>query len=221
MEHSQCVPFDWHLDNTSIGFSGLDSSAISDGSSAKFRKVYNDNSTTSNDVFYYIYALFNSAEYKKKYSNNLGKEMPRIPYLKDFKSWQSIGKKLAELHLDYEKADPYQSVKIIKKNDDYKVQKIRFLAKDKKDTIIFNDNIVISNIPLQVYDYQINGRSPLEWVIDQYQYSVDKESGIIDDPNKFDENKGGKYVFDLILSLITVSLETQKLIKELPEYKEI
>ncbi len=221
MEQSQCVPFDWHLDNTSIGFSGLDSSAISDGSLAKFRKVYNDNSITSNDVFYYIYALFNSAEYKKKYSNNLGKEMPRIPYLKDFKSWQSIGEKLAELHLNYEKADPYQSVKIIKKNDDYKVQKIRFLAKDKKDTIIFNDSITISNIPLQVYDYQINGRSPLEWVIDQYQYSVDKESGIIDDPNKFDENKGGKYVFDLILSLITVSLETQKLIKELPEYKEI
>ena len=105
--------------------------------------------------------------------------------------------------------------------DDYRVTKIKFLSKDRKDTIIFNDNITISNIPLEAYDYVVNGRSPLEWVMDQYQYTADKESGIIDDPNLYDEEKGGKYVFDLILSLITVSLETQKLIKELPEYKEI
>lgn len=135
-------------------------------------------------------------------------------------------KKLIDLHLNYEKAPAYQEVKIEykKKNmtkDDYRVTKIKFLSKDRKDTIIFNDNITISNIPLEAYDYVVNGRSPLEWVMDQYQYTVDKESGIIDDPNLYDEEKGGKYVFDLILSLITVSLETQKLIKELPEYKEI
>lgn len=112
-------------------------------------------------------------------------------------------------------------MKIEKNTEDYKVTKIRYLLKDRKDTIIFNDHIIISNIPLKAYDYVVNGRSPIDWVLDQYQYTVDKESGIIDDPNTYDEVKGGKYVFDLILSLITVSLETQKLIKELPEYKEI
>lgn len=135
-------------------------------------------------------------------------------------------KKLIDLHLNYEKTPAYQEVKIEYKKkdvtkDDYRVTKIKFLSKDRKDTIIFNDNITISNIPLEAYDYVVNGRSPLEWVMDQYQYTADKESGIIDDPNLYDEEKGGKYVFDLILSLITVSLETQKLIKELPEYKEI
>ena len=105
--------------------------------------------------------------------------------------------------------------------DDYRVSKIRFLSKERKDTILFNDNITIGNIPLEAYDYVVNGRSPIEWVLDQYQYSVDSESGIVDDPNLYDKNKGGKYVFDLLLSLLTVSLETLRLIGLLPKYEEI
>ena len=147
--------------------------------------------------------------------------MPRIPFLENFWKYSEIGKKLADLHLNYEKAPAYVKVRIEKKCDDYHVDKIRFLSKDRKDTIIFNQNITISNIPLSAYDYVVNGRSPLEWVMDQYQYSVDSDSGIIDDPNQYDPIKGGKYIFDLILSLITVSLETQKLIASLPEYKEL
>lgn len=226
MEQAQSIPVEWINDNTQgslfefAGF-GQNESTLNDKAISLFKERYSDKSITSSSVFSYIYAVLNSKSYREKYSNNLGKEMPRIPFLKDFWGWSNIGKALIDLHLNYEKAKPYAGVKIEKNTEDYKVTKIRYLLKDRKDTIIFNDHIIISNIPLKVYDYVVNGRSPIDWVLDQYQYTVDKESGIIDDPNTYDEVKGGKYVFDLILSLITVSLETQKLIKELPEYKEI
>ena len=231
MEQAQSIPVEWINDNTQgslFEFAGFDQNedTLNDKALSLFKERYGDKSITSSSVFSYIYAVLSSKSYREKYSNNLGKEMPKIPFLKDFEKWSEIGKKLIDLHLNYEKAPAYQEVKIEYKKkdmtkDDYRVTKIKFLSKDRKDTIIFNDNITISNIPLEAYDYVVNGRSPLEWVMDQYQYTVDKESGIIDDPNLYDEEKGGKYVFDLILSLITVSLETQKLIKELPEYKEI
>lgn len=231
MEHAQSIPIEWINDNVQgslfeLAGYGQNEDTLNDKAISLFKERYGDKSITSSSVFSYIYAVLNSKSYREKYSNNLGKEMPRIPFLKDFEKWSEIGKKLIDLHLNYEKAPAYQEVKIEYKKkdmtkDDYRVTKIKFLSKDRKDTIIFNDNITISNIPLEAYDYVVNGRSPLEWVMDQYQYTADKESGIIDDPNLYDEEKGGKYVFDLILSLITVSLETQKLIKELPEYKEI
>lgn len=226
MEHAQSIPIEWINDNVQgslfelAGF-GQNEDTLNDKAISLFKERYGDKSITSSSVFSYIYAVLNSKSYREKYSNNLGKEMPRIPFLKDFWGWSNIGKDLIDLHLNYEKAKPYAGVKIEKNTEDYKVTKIRYLLKDRKDTIIFNDHITISNIPLKAYDYVVNGRSPIDWVLDQYQYTVDKESGIIDDPNTYDEVKGGKYVFDLILSLITVSLETQKLIKELPEYKEI
>lgn len=231
MEHAQSIPIEWINDNVQgslFELAGYDQNedTLNDKAISLFKERYGDKSITSSSIFSYIYAVLNSKSYREKYSNNLGKEMPRIPFLKDFEKWSEIGKKLIDLHLNYEKTPAYQEVKIEYKKkdmtkDDYRVTKIKFLSKDRKDTIIFNDNITISNIPLKAYDYVVNGRSPLEWVMDQYQYTADKESGIIDDPNLYDEEKGGKYVFDLILSLITVSLETQKLIKKLPEYKEI
>lgn len=226
MEQAQSIPVEWINDNTQgslFEFAGFDQNedTLNDNALSLFKEKYEDKSITSSSIFSYIYAVLNSKDYKEKYSNNLSKEMPRIPFLKDFWGWSNIGKALIDLHLNYEKAKPYAGVKIEKNTEDYKVTKIRYLLKDRKDTIIFNDHIIISNIPLKAYDYVVNGRSPIDWVLDQYQYNVDKESGIIDDPNTYDEVKGGKYVFDLILSLITVSLETQKLIKELPEYKEI
>lgn len=186
-----------------------------------FKEKYSDKSINEEAIFFYIYGLLHSKDYIDKYSTNLQKELPRIPFLKDFWGYSKIGHQLANLHLNYENADPYKGVIIEKKKEDYHITKIRYLAKDRKDTIIFNDSIVIKNIPLKAYDYVVNGRSPIDWVLDQYQYTVDKDSGIIDDPNLYDEKKGGKYVFDLILSLITVSLKTQELVNQLPEYEEI
>lgn len=226
MEQAQSIPVEWINDNTQgslFEFAGFDQNedTLNDNALSLFKEKYEDKSITSSSIFSYIYAVLNSKDYKEKYSNNLSKEMPRIPFLKDFWGWSNIGKQLIDLHLNYENAKPFDGVKVSKNAENYKITKIKYISKDRKDTILFNDHIIISNIPLKAYDYVVNGRSPIDWVLDQYQYTVDKESGIIDDPNTYDEVKGGKYVFDLILSLITVSLETQKLIKELPEYKEI
>lgn len=228
----QCFPFYWYekKDNSSLllfqededmGNGYIRKHSISNEIVGMFRHKYSNDRITDRNIFDYIYALFHDKDYIAKYANNLSKEMPRIPFLKDFEKWSEIGKKLIDLHLNYEKAPAYQKVKIEKKADNYSINTIKFLSKERKDTIIFNDSITISNIPLESFNYIVNGRSPLDWVLDQYKYTIDKDSGIVDDPNRYDEKKGGKYVFDLILSLITVSLETQKLIKELPEYKEI
>ena len=231
LTNAQCFPLFWYskqkesrtlFDDSTTSVSGyIKEDSISEEIVRKFQTRFADKSINAPSIFYYIYATLHSTGYKKKYENNFPKEMPRIPFLENFWKYSEIGKKLADLHLNYENAPAYVKVRIEKKCDDYRVDKIRFLSKDRKDTIIFNQNITISNIPLSAYDYVVNGRSPLEWVMDQYQYSVDSDSGIIDDPNQYDPIKGGKYIFDLILSLITVSLETQKLIASLPEYKEL
>ena len=219
---TQCFPLYWHDNEGGISLlDNFDNYSISNIYLHKAQVIYVDNNLTKENIFYFIYGLFNSNGYKTKYSNNLKKELPKLPFVKNYKKYIEIGNKLANLHINYETTPAYKGVQIIIKKEDYTVSKIRFLSKDRKDTIIFNDYITISNIPLEAYDYVVNGRSPIEWVMDQYQYSVDKDSGIVNDPNKFNEEKGGKYVFDLILSLITVSLETLKLINELPPYEEI
>lgn len=223
---TQMIPLYWYDESNAqgslfdlIGTDESDNYSISDCALGKFNEKLGMNISKS-DFLYYIYGVFHSNGYKSKYSKNLAKQFPRIPYVKNANEYIKQGKLLASLHLNYEMAPAYDKVKITKQNDNYKFTKIYFADKNNKSTIIFNNSIKIENIPLEVYNYKINGRSPIEWIMDQYQYSIDKDSKIINDPNKF-KPEGGKYVFDLILSLITVSLETQKLIKELPEYKEI
>ena len=193
--------------------------SINDEELLSFQKKYNDTEISKEKIFTYIYGLFHMPKYKDLYANNLSKELPRIPFLSNFDLISYIGKELMNLHINYENTKPYDKCAIKIKKEDYSIRKITFLNSSKR-TILFNEYITIDNIPSEVYEYKINGRSPIEWIMDQYQYSIDKDSRIINDPNKF-KPEGGKYVFDLILSLITVSLETQKLIKELPEYKEI
>lgn len=193
--------------------------SINDEELLSFQRKYNDTEISKEKIFTYIYGLFHMPKYKELYANNLSKELPRIPFLSNFDLISSIGKELMNLHINYENAKPYDKCTIKTKKEDYSIRKITFLNSAKR-TILFNENITIDNIPSEIYEYKVNGRSPIEWIMDQYQYSIDKDSRIINDPNKF-KPEGGKYVFDLILSLITVSLETQKLIKELPEYKEI
>ena len=149
--------------------------------------------------------------------------MVRIPTLEKFPKYVEIGRQLAELHLHYEApADAAAlglEIKITK--EDYAVSKMRF-KKDGKDndkgTIIFNDNITISNIPERAYEYVVNGRSAIEWIMESYRIKTDKDSGITDDPNTYGDEK---YIFNLLISVISVSLKTLDLIESMPEYKEI
>lgn len=226
-EHCQVFPRLWNnLQKQEISLFDSDSEnvpfyAITDEFLEHIRHTTKKTNISKEDAFYYIYALLHSNVYRNEYKANLSKEFPRVPIVENLENYISIGKQLYDLHINYESVKKYPGVNIEIKKNDYSISKIRFLSKERKDTIIFNPYITISNIPREVYEYKLSGRSPIEWVMDQYQYSVDSDSGIIDDPNQYDPIKGGKYIFDLILSLITVSLETQKLIASLPEYKEL
>ncbi|MDQ8686337.1 type ISP restriction/modification enzyme [Enterococcus sp. FR211] len=168
------------------------------------------------ELIYYVYAVLNSNEYKSKYEDELYKTIPRIPKVKEKEKYVEIGKKLADLHLNYEDVPAYEGVNIVFKSDNpsFKVKKMKHSKRGQLDTIIFNEDIVITDIPERAYEYVVNGKPAIEWIIDQYQVKKDKKSGIVDDPNEFSDNP--KYIFNLLLSIINVSMQTMDLVESLP-----
>ena len=150
--------------------------------------------------------------------------LPRIPLVNsaaDFKAFSSAGRELADLHLNYEKRLPPESVVVEgDTGDNYLVNKMKFKSKEDKTEIIYNSQITIKNIPLEAYDYVVNGRSAIEWIMERYQVKVDKASQIKNDPNDWArEHNNPHYILDLLLSIITVSVETVKIINSLPKLK--
>lgn len=178
------------------------------------------------DTFAYVYGLLNSKEYQEKYANDLKKDLARIPIVKNKERYVEVGKALMELHLNYEEVPVYDGVEITPLvNPSYKVTKMRFVKKRDENgksvndlsAIIFNSDITISNIPEKAYEYIVNGRSAIEWIIDQYQVKTDKKSGITDDPNDYSDDE--KYIFNLLLRIINVSVQTVDLINSLPKFE--
>lgn len=176
------------------------------------------------DTFAYVYGLLNSKEYQEKYANDLKKDLARIPIVKNKEKYVEVGQKLMDLHLNYEEVPVYDGVGITTaENPSYKVTKMRFAKKrDEKgksvndlSTIIFNSDITISSVPEKAYEYVVNGRSAIEWIIDQYQVKTDNKSGITDDPNDYSDDE--KYIFNLLLRIINVSVQTVDLINSLPK----
>lgn len=181
------------------------------------------------DSFAYVYGLLNSPEYQQKYANDLKKDLARIPVVAEKEKYVEIGKKLMDLHINYEEVPVYEGVQIVtRENPSYVVKKMKFgkkrdaesgkLEKDKS-TIIFNSDITIKDIPEKAYEYIVNGRSAIEWIMDQYQVKTDKKSGITDDPNDFSDDP--KYIFNLLLRIINVSLQTVDLVNSLPKLEII
>ncbi len=176
------------------------------------------------DVLYYIYGIFHSKEYKKIYFEDLSKSFPRIPVVKNKELFVEIGRELAKLHLNYENQPNYSGVEvnIFDENGSYRVKKMKHSKKKNKEgksvnnltEIIYNENITITNIPEQAYKYVVNGRPAIEWIIDQYRVKTDKKSGITDDPNDFSDDP--KYILNLLLSIINVSMQTVELVNSLP-----
>lgn len=176
------------------------------------------------DTFAYVYGLLNSKEYQAKYANDLKKDLARIPIVKDREKYVEIGKKLMDLHINYEKVPMYDGISIeSKSNPSYEVKKMKFakVKKSEKDrsTIIFNTDLTIRNIPDKAYEYIINGRSAIEWIMDQYQVKTDKKTGITDNPNNFSDDP--KYIFNLLLRIINVSVQTVDLVNSLPKLEII
>lgn len=200
---------------------------ITDWALEEYQKHYGED-VTKKDIFYYIYGLLHSPEYRERYKNELKKMLPRIPFVssvEDFWAFSNAGRKLAELHLNYETVEPWPLEEEIKgdPNDPtmYRISKMRFRksrdSKEDKTVIIYNDNITLSGIPLDAYKYVVNGKSAIEWVMERYQVSQDKKSGIINDPNKWlEELDNPRYIVDLIKRIVKVSVETVRIVEELP-----
>jgi predicted helicase len=194
-----------------------------------FQYAYPGETITREDIFYYVYGLLHSPDYRERFADNLGKELPRIPRVKtaaDFWAFSQAGRKLADLHLNYETVEPYP-LKIDsggKKlaDADYRVEKMRY-GKNGKDkdltTLLYNDRITLTGIPLEAYDYVVNGKPALDWVVERQGVKPDKDSGIVNDANDWAvETRGNpRYPLELFQRVVTVSLETQRVVKGLPK----
>jgi predicted helicase len=167
-------------------------------------------------IFHYVYGLLHSPEYRDKYKANLKREFPRIPLPKDiesFRAFVSAGERLGDLHVNYESQQEYPLEKIETpgKKLNWRVGKMK-LTKDKS-AILYNDFLTLAGIPPEVFEYRLGNRSALEWIIDRYQVRTDKRSGIVNDPNRPEDPQ---YIVRLIGKVITVSLETVKIVRGLP-----
>lgn len=208
MPNGQCFPFYTYEED-----GGNRQENITDWVLEQFRSYYKDNKITKWDIFHYIYAVLHHPEYREKYAANLRRELPRIPFAPEFWPFAKAGEKLAELHVNYEKQAEYKLTWLENKDAPftYRMEKMKLSA--DKTQIVYNDFLTLSGIPPETFEYRLGNRSALDWIIDQYQISTDKRSGIENDPNRPEDEQ---YIIRLIGKVITVSLETVKLVKSLP-----
>ena len=197
-----------------------------------FQAAYPERSITEDDLFYYIYGILHSEDYRTRYANNLMKELPRIPRVathEQFMAFVEAGQELARLHVHFEDVTPYAGVTIEYTKSgqpSFRVKQMKWgkikgktgnAAKDKS-TLIYNDWITVKNIPLEAQEYVVNKKSALDWVVERACVSIDKASGIVNDFNDYAAEMGNeRYPLDLFLKIITVSLETMKIVKALPK----
>ncbi|GAA8940555.1 hypothetical protein HpSLK36_04190 [Helicobacter pylori] len=209
MANTQAYPL-YHYDDL-----GNRHYAISGYALNLFRRHYQDNSIVEEEIFYYIYAIFHHKGYLEKYKNSLAKEAPRIALSEDFKELSVLGKELGELHLNYESGEMHTSVKYTtlmnaEVEGYYDVEKMT----KKGDSIIYNHNITITKIPQKAFDYVVNGRSAIDWVIERYSITKDKDSLIENNPNDY---AGGQYVLELLCRVIKLSEKSVDLIEKISE----
>lgn len=202
---------------------------ISDAGLAHFTAAYPSEKISKEDVFYYVYGLLHSSDYRERYADNLSKELPRIPCVKtakDFWHFSQAGRDLAELHLNYETVACYPVTldtgkkKLAELDDkDFYVTKMKFAKKGEKHTVIYNHQITIRDIPEEAFDYVVNGKAALDWVMERQAVTTHKDSGIVNDANDWAiETMGNaKYPLELFMRVITVSLETMKIVNALPK----
>ncbi|HUY37038.1 MAG TPA: type ISP restriction/modification enzyme [Pirellulales bacterium] len=206
---TQCFPFYVYNDD---GMNRREN--LTDWALEQFRTHYKNNKISKWDVFYYVYGVLHHAGYREKFADNLKRELPRIPFADDFKAFADAGEALAKLHLDYEQLEPYplELVETPGVPLSFHVEKMK-LAKDRS-AVVVNRYLALARIPPETYRYRLGNRSALEWVLDQYQVSDDKRSGIRSDPNRPDDPE---YIVRLVGQIVRVSVETVKIVEGLPE----
>ena len=186
---------------------------ITDWALARFRAQYGDETISKWDIFHYVYGLLHHPAYRQRYQANLKRELPRIPFAPDFRAFAAAGARLAAIHVGYEEQPehPLQQIETPEMPLDWRVEKMR-LSKDKTQ-LRYNGFLTLDGIPAEAFAYRLGNRSALEWVIDQYRVKTEKRSGIVNDPNRTDEPE---YIVRLIGKVISVSLETVKIVEGLP-----
>lgn len=242
LEKTQCFPLYWYEENKVVqsqNLFGEESSerwtqrdGITDWFLQEVRSRFSGaKNLTKEDIFYYVYGLLHSPNYRERFADDLRKSLPRIPVVErveEFMAFSKAGRALAELHLNYEEYKAPKEVKEMHAIENekterdfayYEVEKMHFPSNEKRGrTIIYNSRIMIQDIPLEAYDYIINGKSAIEWVMERYAVTTDKKSGIKNDPNLWSrEQELPRYILDLLLSIIHVSLETQRIVATLPK----
>ena len=227
--NSQCFPLYWYEEKGDNEMLNCDNSqeiirydGISNYIFKECQKKYKLFNSTKMDIFYYVYGVLHSKDYRAEYEFDLKKSFPRIPLTstyEDFLIYSNAGKRLADLHVNYEEIEPYKNVIIELYKEDYYIKKMKFKKVNKKidkTCIIYNDYISISNIPIEAYEYIINGKSAIEWVMERYVVTTDKKSGITNNANDWcKEVKDEKYIFNLLLRVINVSMQTVEIINSL------
>lgn len=202
--------------------------AITDWALDQFRTHYRDQSIGKDDIFCYVYGVLHSPEYKQRFASDLKKMLPRIPFAKDFRAFCDAGRKLGDWHLNYETAEPFplteESKRLVMEDGDYRIVKMTFGKKDgkpDKTVIAYNEHLTLRDIPLEAYDYVVNGKPAIEWIMERYQVTVDKASGIKNDPNDWcTEHSNPRYIVDLIKRIVRVSVESARIVKNLPPLNE-
>lgn len=214
--------------------------AITNEALSEFRSVYphtflgrykkdGGEELNKEDIFFYVYGILHSPEYRKRFDSNLKKELPRIPLARDFAAFSAAGRKLARLHLDYDTVEPWAS--IVEDGDSInpgRTVKMKF-GKCKKDeehpkgedvsVLHVAENMTLRGIPVRAYDYMVNGRSAIGWLMDRYQVRKDKASGIVNDPNEYSDDP--RYIVNLVERVVTVSMETLDVVAQLPPLNEL
>ena len=239
IEPNQCFPLYTYEKQSELGslFATVSSASgytrkdnIPDSILQKFQSHYQNPKITKEDLFYYIYGILHSPEYKTRFAADLKKMLPRIPFAADFAAFSTAGRNLAHWHLNYETVEPYPleevHTQLLLDDRTYHVQKMQFakvrhngkLVPDKT-SIIYNNKITLTGIPLEAYDYKVCDRSAIEWIMERYQVSRDKASGILNDPNTYNP-ENPRYILDLLKRIVRVSVETLKIVNELPPLEE-
>lgn len=188
---------------------------VTDWALEQFRARYPKVKVTKKDIFHYVYAVLHHPVYREKYAANLRRELPRIPFAEDFAAFAKAGEKLAALHTGYESQKEYKlrRVETPGVKPDWRVERMK-LSKDKR-ALIYNDWLTLEGLPAEAHDYRLGNRSALDWIVDQYQVERSKENPdeILSDPNRADDEE---YIVRLIGQVVTVSVETMKLVRALP-----